>query len=98
MQVLHDWPDKECVLILQNLRLALKKGYSKILINEIVVPDVGAQWFETSIDMLMMTCHAAQERREREWRALIEQAGGLKINKIWDVAGAIEKVIELELE
>lgn len=75
----------------------MKKGHSKLLINEIVVPDYAAQWYQTSIDMLMLSCHAAQERREREWRSLIEEVGGLEIRKIWDVAGAVEKVIEIDV-
>jgi hypothetical protein len=36
-------------------------------LNEIVIPDEKAGWFETSVDMLMMQVHSAQERREREW-------------------------------
>lgn len=47
--------------------------------------------------MIMLTCHSAHERREKAWRSLIEEVGGLKVNKIWEVAGAIEKVIEIEL-
>jgi hypothetical protein len=46
--------------------------------------------------MLMMVCHSSAERREKQWRALIESAG-LKISKIWDCGGAPEKLIEVEL-
>jgi len=46
--------------------------------------------------MLMMVCHASTERREKQWRALIESAG-LKICKIWDCDGEPEKLIEVEL-
>lgn len=96
--MLHDWPDASCVEILSNLKPALEKGYSKILINEIVVPDVNAHWFATSVDFIMMACHASQERREKHWRALIESVGGLKLSKIWDCGGAPEKLIEIELQ
>lgn len=95
--VLHDWPDEQCRQILSNIKPALKAGHSRILLNEVVVPETGAQWYETSLDVLMMTVHSAQERREREWRALVESVGGLKVNKIWTVKGAVEKVIEIEL-
>jgi hypothetical protein len=94
--VLHDWPDKQCREILQNLKAALVRGQSKILINEIVVPATGAGWFETSADMLMMMFHAAYERRENEWRELIEGAG-LKVTKIWQCGDALEKLIVAEL-
>jgi O-methyltransferase domain len=81
---------------LSNLKPALEPGYSKILINEIVVPDRRAQWYSTSVDMLMMAVHASAERREKQWRALIESAG-LKISNIWDCGGAAEKLIEVEI-
>jgi len=81
---------------LSNLKPALEPGYSKILINEIVVPDRRAQWYSTSVDILMMVAHSAAERREKQWRALVESVG-LKISKIWDCGGAPEKLIEVEL-
>lgn len=95
--VLHDWPDEQCKEILSNLKPALKPGYSGILLNEIVIPDMKAGWFETSFDILMMAVHGSQERREGQWRALVEDVGGLKVNRIWDVEGTVEKVIEIEL-
>ena len=94
--ILHDWPDEQCKQILTNLMPALKPGYSRILLNEIVVPDFKAGWFETSVDVLMMEVHSAQERREKEWRQLVESVEGLKVRKIWDVEGAVEKIIEIE--
>lgn len=95
--VLHDWPDEQCKQILANLKPALKQGHSRILLNEIIIPDVGAGWFETSVDMIMMCCHSAQERRERDWRALVEGVEGLKVAGIYDVDGAVEKVLEVVL-
>jgi hypothetical protein len=96
--VLHDWPDEQCKQILSNLKPALKKGHSRILLNEIIIPEVGANWFETSVDMIMMCAHSAQERRERDWRGLVEGVGGLKVGNIWGVDGAVEKVIEVLAE
>lgn len=95
--VLHDWPDEQCKQILANLKPALKQGHSRILLNEIIIPDVGAGWFETGVDLIMMCCHSAQERRERNWRTLVEGVGGLKVSNVWDVDGAVEKVIEVVL-
>ncbi|KAF3919679.1 O-demethylpuromycin-O-methyltransferase [Dactylellina cionopaga] len=94
--VLHDWPDSQVVPILNNLKPALKPGYSKILINEIVIPETNADWFSTSVDILMMVVHSAAERREKQWRALIESAG-LKVVKIWSCGSAAEKLIEVKL-
>lgn len=94
--ILHDWPDEQCRQILSNLKPALRSGYSRILVNDIVVPDVGANWWETSLDMLMMTVHGSYERRERDFKALVESVG-LKVRKVWTVEGAHEKVVEIEL-
>ncbi|KAM0712360.1 hypothetical protein Q7P37_011455 [Cladosporium fusiforme] len=93
--VLHDWPDEQCKQILANLRPALKKGHSRILLNEIIIPETGAGWFETSVDMIMLCAHSAQERRESHWKSLVESVEGLKVANIWNVAGAVEKIIEI---
>jgi hypothetical protein len=94
--VLHDWPDVECEKILGNIIPAMKKGHSKILLNEIVIPDKGANWFGTSVDILMMMVHAAQERTETDWKNLVEKVG-LKVTKIWDCGGDPQKILEVEL-
>lgn len=94
--VLHDWPDAQCREILSNIVPAMKKGYSRILLNEIVVPDVGADWFATSVDMIMLATHAAQERTESKWRELVEGVG-LRVVRVWDCEGSSEKLIEVDL-
>ena len=78
------------------MKPALTPGYSKILINEIVVLDQGADWFSTSVDLLMMFLHSLWERREKQWRELTESIG-LKVTRIWPCGGAPEKLIEVEL-
>lgn len=93
---LHDWPDAECSKILANLRLSMTPGYSRIILDEIIIPDENAGWFETSVDLLMMEVHSAQERREREWKALVNGVPGLRVKQIWDLEGSVNKVIEVE--
>lgn len=92
---LHDWPDEQCKKILEQLVPALTPGYSRILLDEIVIPEVKAGWFETSVDLLMMEVHSAQERRERQWRALVDGVPGLQVKKIWNLDGASTKLIEI---
>ena len=94
--VLHDWPDEQCRRILSNQKEALVKGYSKILINEIVVPDRGAGWYEMGVDMIMMTCLSSTERTESEWRNLIKSAG-LIVSEILNCNGEGEKILVVEL-
>ena len=94
--VLHDWDDAACVEILRNLVPAMKPGFSKVLINEFVVPDLEASWAVTSMDWVMMALGAAKERTEKQWRALLEQSG-LRIVYIWTYDQGTESLIEAEL-
>ena len=54
---------------------------SIILINELVLPNVGAHWRATQTDVTMMACLASMERTEKQWYALLHEAG-LKVQKI----------------
>jgi O-methyltransferase domain len=94
--ILHDWPNDKCKEILTNLAQAMKPGYSKVLINENVIPDMDADWQTTSLDIIMMSIFASQERTERQWHALVESAG-LKIVKIFTAEKGVESLIECEL-
>ena len=94
--VLHDWPDSNALEILINLKPGLKKGYSKLLINETVIPDQGAHWLSTALDMVMMVNFSATERTEQNWHTLLESAG-FKIVKIWTYEPGTESLIEAEL-
>ena len=93
---LHNWPDPKALDILTNLKPGLKKGYSKLLINEHVIPNQGAHWLSTAIDMVMMAGLSASERTEQQWRELLETAG-FKIVKIWTYDPGTESLIEAEL-
>ncbi|KAH9886148.1 putative sterigmatocystin 8-O-methyltransferase precursor [Xylariomycetidae sp. FL2044] len=83
--VLHDWPDEKCKQILQNLKIAMMPE-SVILIDEMVLSERGAPWRATQLDITMLTCLAAMERTEAEWRALLDDAGFkiLKVEKYTD--------------
>ncbi|KAJ5787090.1 hypothetical protein N7457_002080 [Penicillium paradoxum] len=94
--VLHDWNDETCQKILSKLVAAMSPGYSKLLINENVIPDTGAHWQATSLDMIMMVDLAAKERTEKQWYQVIEPVG-LKITKIWTPSDSAESLIECEL-
>lgn len=89
--ILHDWPDNKSASILANLRQAMKKGYSKLLINETVLRDTGAPWQQTSLDMTMLSMLISRERTETHWRQLLAEAG-LEVSGIWTEGN--ENVIE----
>jgi hypothetical protein len=42
----------------------MEPGYSKLLVNENVIPDTGAYWETTSLDLIMMEIESG-ERTER---------------------------------
>ncbi|KAK8097197.1 hypothetical protein PG999_013141 [Apiospora kogelbergensis] len=84
--ILHDWGDAEGVRILENLRPALKRGYSRVLLNEIVLFEETPTLAATSMDMMMLAHFAVKERTERDWRAIIEKAG-LRVVKIYSLPG-----------
>ncbi|KJZ69465.1 hypothetical protein HIM_11148 [Hirsutella minnesotensis 3608] len=97
--ILHDWPDEVCVVILSRIKEAMEPGYSRLLINEKIMPSTMPDWEITGLDMMMMTLLSSEERTEASWRSLIEGKAGLKISKIWSDRGkSVESVIECELE
>ncbi|KAL4978280.1 S-adenosyl-L-methionine-dependent methyltransferase [Aspergillus desertorum] len=94
--ILHDWSDEDGVKILQNLVPALKKGYSRVLLNEIVVSEEKPTLAATNMDMMMLAHFAVRERTEKEWADILAHAG-LRIVRIWNYPGVAESLIEAEL-
>lgn len=95
--ILHDWPDDKCQIILSQVATAMTEGYSKILLNELVIPDQGASLVAVQSDITMMACLAAIERSKRQWHELID-AAGLKIEKIWTDVPEAESIMEVILK
>ncbi|KAF4119523.1 O-methyltransferase [Geosmithia morbida] len=93
---LHDWPDDVCQTILERIKEAMKPGYSKLLINENVIPDRDAWWETSALDMVMLTLFCSKERTEADWYHLLEELAGLKIVKIWSGGKGVESLIEVE--
>ena len=78
---MHDWPDDKCIIILNQIIKAMDKD-SVILIDDMVLPNRGAHWRATQIDLAMMAGLAAMERTEKQWYSMLE-AAGLKIKQIY---------------
>lgn len=93
---LHDWPDSVCQKILAPLTEAMRPGYSKLLINENVIPATGAYWETTALDMIMLTEFSSRERTLDDWQNLFDSAG-LRIVKVWSGGKGVESLIECEL-
>lgn len=86
--ILHDWPDKQAVLILKALVPALKDG-SRILISDTVIPPLGElsgldEKFVRYIDMQMMVLHNSRERTEEDFKEMLNKADPrLQLYKVW---------------
>ncbi|KAL5119044.1 hypothetical protein ACEQ8H_002968 [Pleosporales sp. CAS-2024a] len=90
--ILHDWSDKYCLQILAQLRSAMTPGYSKLVIHDLVLPDVGATDVQARFDMAMMTINSGMERSKLQFTQLLESAG-FKVTTIFtwlDKDGIVE--------
>ncbi|KAI8946387.1 S-adenosyl-L-methionine-dependent methyltransferase [Xylaria longipes] len=89
--ILHNWPNHKCVEILQNIKSAMTKE-SRILIDEMVLPERGAPWRATQLDLAMSTCLASMERSRVDWDSLLGKAG-LTILKIWKYTDQLDDCV-----
>jgi hypothetical protein len=76
--ILHDWPDKYAIRILQNTVPALKNG-ARMIVAEMVQspPGTAPAWkerFGTSLDMQMMAVLNSKERTQEDWEELFKKA------------------------
>lgn len=77
--ILHDWPEKESLAILRNVRTAMGKANATLLIGECALPDhdvVGVPPVMYQIDIQMMSAFGeAQERTPTQWSELLAKSG-----------------------
>lgn len=92
----HDWPDADVLRMLANVKDAMKQGYSKLLIYEVVLPAKGATSLMTTLDLQLMNCVSGLERTEQHWNDLLKEAG-FSISRISRHPRAVESVIEAQL-
>ncbi|KAK2601235.1 hypothetical protein N8I77_010699 [Diaporthe amygdali] len=79
-RVLHDWPDEISVGILKNVAGAMTSE-SRVVINEFLVPEVGADAEACWVDLVMLT-FAGTERTAPQFKAILD-AAGLELTKIY---------------
>ena len=72
--ILHDWMDGDCVSILRNVGEAMGP-HSRVLIDEVVLPEGRWPWQVALSDVAMMACLGGIERSERDWEVLLGKAG-----------------------
>ncbi len=96
-RILHDWDDKSCRRILRNQMSAMDKQYSRLLINDLVLPDVGVTMHAAGMDVYMMALLCGMERTRSQWNELLDSVG-LKVNGIWTLGEGPESIIETSLK
>ena len=74
----------------------MEKDYSRLLINDFVLPDTGCDPHPALLDIMMMSLVCGAERTEKQWRKLLDSVG-LEIVNIWRSPGA-ESLIETKLK
>ncbi|RAH81161.1 O-methyltransferase [Aspergillus japonicus CBS 114.51] len=95
--ILHDWSDEDCRRILRHVGAAMKKGYSKLIIEEFVLADRDCAMLPAMWDWEMLIFCNSMERTADRWRKLICSAG-FQIVKFWPPPGDGQGLIEAELE
>ena len=53
--ILHDWPDKQAKKILENIKPAIRRGYSKILVQDHIQPVQNLDSLSAAVDMMMVS-------------------------------------------
>lgn len=97
--ILHDWSDSKCLEILAGLKPAMKPGYSKLLLHEMIIPETKASGFHSMLDLTMMVFNAGMERTGNQFTTLLEKAG-FEVVKIWvpkddhDADGIVEAMVK----
>lgn len=94
--ILHDWSDNDCRKILQHLASAMKKGYSKLIIEEFILADSKCSMLSATWDWEMMVFCNSMERTRGHWQRLLESAG-FKVIEFWYSPGDGQGIIEAEV-
>lgn len=79
-QILHDWPDEQCLKILRNVRKAM--GHSaRLYIIEMVLPDDGTPHPGWMSDLMMMVVTGGRERTRNDYAAMLSETG-LRLERV----------------
>ncbi|KAK8029829.1 O-methyltransferase [Apiospora rasikravindrae] len=90
--VMHDYSDEDCLRILQNVKPAMTRDYSYLVINDFILPDVGCSLLAAQWDLMMMLSMSGLERTESQWKSLMGVAG-LEVEGLYQPPGDGQGVI-----
>jgi hypothetical protein len=72
--VLHDWPDKNAKIILENVR-ELMTAESILLVDEYAIPEDNVALYQAELDFTMMGVHTSLDRTPAQFEELLNSAG-----------------------
>lgn len=72
--ILHDWSDEQCKIILKNCHKAMKPKF-KLLIVEMIVPPGNEPSVAKLLDLEMLVLSGGRERTQTEFKELLKSAG-----------------------
>lgn len=95
--ILHNWADPVCDIILTQLKEAMIPGYSKLLVGNIIIPEENAPLRHCGLDIAMLTLHSGAQRSETEWKWLLER-NGFDVIGFWHPPGDGDGIVEAEVK
>ena len=78
--IIHDWDDEKSLRILKNIRKEIPLS-GKLILIDCVVPESNEPHFSKFIDLNMLVMAGGKERTEKEFEALLSEAG-FKLTRI----------------
>jgi len=73
--VLHDFNDEKCRTLLRQTAKAMTPGYSRLLLNETVLPERDCPAEFAALDLTMLAVLSGIERTRGHWVRLVEEVG-----------------------
>ncbi|MFJ9413789.1 methyltransferase [Streptomyces sp. NPDC101227] len=91
--ILHDWPDEDCVRILATCRTAMAPG-TRLLVIDAVLPGDGTPHPAIALDIVMLMPLKGRERTAAEFEDLLKRTG-FRLNRVLP-ASSVSSVIEAQ--
>jgi hypothetical protein len=93
----HDWSQEFNIHLCIQIRKAVTPGFSRLIVNEWIVLEVGASMFVTAMDINMLNANGGMERTEALHGEYLEKAG-LHVTDVYRLDDDVsEGVIEAEV-
>lgn len=79
--IIHDWDDEKCLVILDNIRKAMGATLGKVILLETVIISGNEPHLGKFLDIEMLAMPGGRERTEEEFGALFDR-GGFRLTRV----------------